>query len=149
MDIINRQYVTSIDPTPFTSEVQEYKTASLVTVGKGKNAHKIKQNVKRHVTYTVIDVSVPSTTKQDIASDATQKHENWLTLHDSEDIIYELRDIAATTRNLDPNRNSRWKYARVVEVKKHQKYIPMLATPDKPMRIKKIVASQYKDTQEG
>lgn len=173
LKIIHREYTVTLTPEPFRQSEQEYTQIEKVTVGKGKNKHKIPQKVTRSVTYTVIDVSVPASVKSQQRSQEeakAEKRQNWLTLHGSEDRIYEKKYLPDTVRHyrgdyfraliervrqgdlLSPEgeeyeliEEKDGSYTVIGKVRyPHGKYVPMLRPElKKQITYKKIVASQY------
>jgi len=68
---------------------------------------------------------------------------SWLDLAIAQNtVVYVRRHFGKSTRNLDPARNSRWKYAREVKVRDYDKRVPMTVAHLQKV-ITKVVASKY------
>jgi hypothetical protein len=79
-----------------------------------------------------------------------QQRGSWLTATqeiDPESIVYVRHDFGRGTRQLDPQRNPRWKQKQVIEVKAHARRIPMRVS-SLQKRITRVIASRYQQVEE-
>lgn len=137
--MIEREYATSPDPTPWDTQTAIYEEEGTQKVGKGKNAHIINVTRKREVEYTIIsyDISQPEAKYEHTSHQRPQeeKRANWLVLTPKDQIIFQRKRIAAYPRHFKKQEGQ-------YTVAEHDKYVPMLR--EKKPTIRKVIASIHK-----
>ncbi len=115
------------------------------------HSHKYDEVVVTHDYYLVsFDASVrkhytPHVDQTDQTEREVTPHGSWLAAAleiDQESVIYVKHDFGKTSRELDPERNPRWKQKQIVEIKAHARRIPIKVS-NLQHRITRVIASAY------
>jgi hypothetical protein len=135
------------EPRPFEVITSSYTEETQVKVGKGKNAKKIKKEVKREVEYRFVtyEVSEFSSEERRTSKEALEQEHpgNWLTFAEPKTVIWEYKTINTSKgRTLDPERNPRWKKYQHMKILPFKRWVPMYTKEIKT--IKRVSAQRFK-----
>lgn len=133
------------EPEPVLAEVEEEIAYKEQRPGSGRYDEK-----RVRVKWQVVTFDASLRKRQPVRAEVSERDEpdgpTWLDLAiEKGTVLYVNRRIGQKTRKLDPERNARWKYAREVPVKAHQKRIPM-SVERLARLVTRVVASRENDS---
>jgi hypothetical protein len=130
--MIAMKYAVVRHPRPFEQRQQTYTSIDEVTVGKGKNRRRIKQEREHMFEYTLVTYDVSQKTVREQQEEQEELHMlhqqgkrvSWFALHGKEAIIYEKKHIAPYERRFRVRAGT----YRVGGEEGFERYVPRLAT---------------------